>query len=225
MTRFETLSVGDATHRLYVPGGITAGSPGVVVLHAWWGLNDDIVAYTDRLAAAGLAAVAPDLYSGRVVSTVEEAKAAAGEADEATGDAITLATVDWLADRIGPSAPMAALGFSFGAHWAIWIAGQREQIAASVVYYGTTWEEPLTASTVPVLGHFGANDDYEPQDAVDEYEATLRSVRRDVVIHRYPDTGHWFAEPSRDAYRPEAADLAFDRTVAFLRERLGASRS
>lgn len=225
MAGFEALAVGDATPRMYVAGEAASGAPGVVVLHAWWGLNDDVIAYADRLAGAGFAVVAPDLYDGQVVGTVEEAKAAAGQADEATGDAIALAAIDWLAERLGSTAPIAALGFSFGAHWAIWTAGQRDQVRASVVYYGTTWEEPLKAATVPVLGHFGANDDYEPDEAIDEYESTLRSVGREVVIHRYPDAGHWFAEPSRDAFRPDAADLAFERTVAFLEEHLRASRS
>jgi len=54
---------------------------------------------------------------------------------------------------------------------------------------------------------------------------TIDSAGRDVVLHRYPGTGHWFAEPSRAAHRPEAAELAFERTVAFLTEHLGLGRS
>ena len=71
-------------------------------------------------------------------------------------------------------------------------------------------------------GHFAEDDPFESAEWVDELESILRSAGREVEFHRYPNTGHWFAESSRDAYRPEAADLAFERTVAFLRARLGA---
>ncbi|HYM82609.1 MAG TPA: dienelactone hydrolase family protein, partial [Candidatus Dormibacteraeota bacterium] len=68
---------------------------------------------------------------------------------------------------------------------------------------------------------FAESDPYESDEDVRAFEASLRAARRDVTIHRYPATGHWFAEPSRDAYRPDAAELAFERTVAFLRRHLG----
>ena len=219
MGEFETLSVGDTSTRQYVAGDAKPGTPGVVVLHAWWGLNDDVAAYADRLADAGFAVVAPDLYGdGHVASTIEDAERSArtadGDADAV--DAIVLAAIDRLTERLGPAAQLAALGFSFGAHWTMWAPTQRDQVVASVVYYGTTGDG-LTEATVPVLGHFAANDPYESTEWVGEFEAILRSAGREVDIHRYPDTGHWFAEPSRDAYRPEAAELALERTVTFLR--------
>jgi carboxymethylenebutenolidase len=168
--------------------------------------------------------VAPDLFGGQVASTIEEAERLMGAADEATVDAIVLAAVDRLADRLDPTAKLASVGFSFGAHWSIWSPAERDRVAACVVYYGTTGGSVLTSASVPVLGHFAENDPYETDEGVAEFEETLRSVGRDVVIHRYPGTGHWFAEPSKDAYRAEAADLAFERTVAFLRKQLEPGR-
>jgi carboxymethylenebutenolidase len=191
------------------------------VFHAWWGLNQDVVAYVDRLAAAGFAVVAPDLFGGQVASTVEEAERLAGSSDETAVDAIALAAVDRLADRLGPTAKLAVLGFSYGAALAISTPTERDRLAASVVYYGTYTGSILTRARVPVLGHFAETDPYETDEGVAEFEEGLRSAGRDVVIHRYPGTGHWFAEPSRDAYRAEAADLAFERTVAFLGRHLG----
>jgi carboxymethylenebutenolidase len=111
-----------------------------------------------------------------------------------------------------------------GAAWAIWGAAQRPAVVASVVYYGSMAGPSLARASVPVLGHFAEVDPYEPDDAVLAFERALRDARRSVVIHRYPGTGHWFAEPSRDAWRPEAAALAFERTVAFLREHLEPGR-
>ena len=223
MGEFETLTVGDTTTKQYTAGGAQPGAQGVLVLHAWWGLNDDIAGFADRLASAGFAVVAPDLYGdGHVATTIEDAErsAKAADADEDAVNAIVLAAIDRLTERLGPTSRLAAVGFSFGAHWAMWSPSQRDQVVASVLYYGTTDGEVLTKSSVPVLGHFAENDPYESTEWVDEFERTLRSAGRDVEIHRYPGTGHWFAEPSRYAYEPAAADLAFDRTVTFLREQL-----
>ena len=216
MGEFETIEAGGTTPRLYVTGDIGLGAPGIVVFHPWWGLNDDVVAYADRLARAGFAVAAPDLFGGQLASTIEDASRLVGSADEGAIDAIAAAAIDRLADRLGPTSKLAALGFSFGAHWAMWSPAQRDRVAASVVYYGTTGGSILTETSVPVLGHFADADPYEPDEGVAAFEGALRSAGRDVVIHRYPGTGHWFAEPSRDAYRAEAADLAFERTVAFL---------
>jgi carboxymethylenebutenolidase len=220
MGEFETVTHGDTTTRQYAAGDVRSGSPGVVVYHPWWGLNDDIVAFADRLAEAGFAVVAPDLFGGQVATTIEEADRLSSAADEAAVDTIALATIDSLADRLGPTPKLAAIGFSFGAHWAIWSPAQRDRVVASVVYYGSTDGPVLTGSSVAVLGHFAEDDPYETEEGVAAFEAALRSAGRDVVIHRYQGTGHWFAEPSRDAYRPEAADLAFERTVAFLWDHL-----
>jgi carboxymethylenebutenolidase len=223
MGGFETLEAGGATSRAYV-AGVAPGAPGIVVFHPWWGLNDDVIAYADRLAAAGFAVVAPDMFAGQVASTIEGAEQLTSSVDEVSADAIALAAIDHLTALVGSTADLAAVGFSFGAHWSMWSPAHRDRLVASVVYYGTTGGPFLDDSAAPVLGHFAEADPYETDEGVAAFEEQLRSAGRDVVIQRYPGTGHWFAEPSRDAYRAEAADLAFERTVAFLRERLGSGR-
>jgi carboxymethylenebutenolidase len=216
MGNFETLNVDDTDVQLYAAGEGSSDAGGVVVFHAWWGLNDDVVAYADRLAGAGFAVVAPDLFGGEVATTVEDAERLARGSDEEVINGIALAAIDRLTERLGPEARLGAVGFSFGAHWVMWAPTQRDRFAASVLYYGTT-EDALTEASVPVLGHFAEDDPYESAEWVDEFEGILKSAGRDTTIHRYPGTGHWFAEPSKDAFRQEAADLAFDRTMAFLR--------
>jgi carboxymethylenebutenolidase len=220
----QTLAVDGHTVRLHVAGDVTPGTPGVIVLHPWWGLNDDVIAYADRLAAEGFAVVAPDMMGGKVASTVEEAERLVGEvegegADPAV-DAIALAAVDDLAARLGPTSRIGVLGFSFGAAYAILLPAERDRLVATVLYYGVYTGPHIERSTAAVLGHFAETDQFESDEGIAELEESLRAAGRDVTIHRYPGTGHWFAEPSRDAYRPEAADLAFDRTVAFLRKHL-----
>jgi len=217
----ETATVGNASARLYVAGGGAAHAGGVLVLHPWWGLNDDVIAYADRLAGEGYAVVAPDMFGGEIATTIEGAEKLAHGADEAMINEIVLVSLDRLTDAIGPGGKVASLGFSFGAYWSMWSPTQRDEVVGSILYYGTTDGPVLEGSTVPVLGHFAEDDPYETAEWVSEFEGILRSAGRDVVIHRYPGTGHWFAEPSRDAYQPHAAQLAFERTLAFLRSHLG----
>lgn len=222
MGRFETVEAGGAPFRAYVAGESAPGTPGVVLFHAWWGLNDDVAAYADRLAdALGCAVLEPDMYAGAVASTIEEADRLSRALDEGAADAVALASVDALAARLGPEARLAAVGFSLGAAWSLWTPAERDRVVASVVYYGSLQGPSLARAPVPVLGHFAETDPYEPDESVVAFEGALRSAGRDVVIHRYPGTGHWFAEPSREAWRPDAADLAFERTIDFLGRRLG----
>jgi carboxymethylenebutenolidase len=194
----------------------------VVLLHAWWGLDDDVVAYADRLADAGFAVVAPDLFGGAVAQTVEEAERLAGSADDAAVEAFAVGAIDDLAERLGASSKLGVVGYSYGAAMAISMPAQRDRLGPTVVYYGTYTGSILARASGPVLGHFAESDPYETDDGVAEFEEGLRSAGRDATVHRYPGTGHWFAEPSKDAYRAEAADLAFERTVDFLRRELAA---
>ena len=214
MPELETFTAGELTPRAHVrvPDGARAG---VVVLHPWWGLNDDVIAYANRLADAGFAVFAPDMFGGKIATEPEEAEKLAGEGDK-VADQIAFAAVDELAKRLEPDAPLAVLGFSFGAAYALWAPSERPRLSATVVYYGTYTGDFLKRSAARVLGHFAEADPYESAEGVNELETALRDAGRSVEFHSYPGTGHWFAEPSRDAYRPDAAELAFERTLAFL---------
>src|SRR5262249_45502273 len=157
-------------------------------------LNDDVIAYSDRLADAGFSVVAPDLVRGRVASTIEDAERLAEGKDDAHADAVALAAIDRIAaPRSGAESArkVGALGFSMGAAWALWCAAKRPAVSASAVYYGTLQGPSLVAAKVPVLGHFAETDPYEPDEAVSAFERTIREAGRQAVIHRYPGTGHW----------------------------------
>jgi carboxymethylenebutenolidase len=223
MTDFTQVAVGDTTARAYlrVPDGARSG---VVVLHAWWGLNEDVVAYADRLADAGFAVIAPDMFHGQVATEVADAERLSAEGDAGDADAIAFAAVDRLAKELGPDAPLATLGWSFGAAYAIWAPSERDRVIATVVYYGAWVDEFVKQSRAPLLGHFAEVDPFTTDDEVSQLEAGFRDAGREITTYRYPGTGHWFAEPSRDAYRPEAAELAFERTVDFLRGHLQPDR-
>jgi carboxymethylenebutenolidase len=222
MPEFGQLDVGGEAVRAYlrVPDGARAG---VVVLHAWWGLNDDVIAYADRLADAGFAVIAPDMFRGQVATEPEAAERLSSEGDAGIAGDVAWAAVDRLARELDPTAPIATLGWSFGAAYAIWAPSVRDRVRATVAYYGSYTDSFIAEASAPLVGHFAEEDPFTSEDEIHELEDAYRRAGREITTYRYPGTGHWFAEPSRDAYRPEAAELAFERTLAFLRERLVAS--
>ncbi|MCA9900583.1 MAG: dienelactone hydrolase family protein [Anaerolineales bacterium] len=196
--------------------------PGVLVLHPWWGLNEDIKNVADRLAAAGFVALAPDLYDGRIATTIEQAEAYSGLMDsDAAETIIKEATQRLLAHEACQGPKIGVIGFSLGAMYAVGAAyAQPEQITAVVLFYGAGMLEQ-TDSQASYLGHFAANDPYEDADYIAQMEQSLKENGRPTTFHSYPNTGHWFFEPSRpDAYDAEAANLAWQRTVRFLQETL-----
>jgi carboxymethylenebutenolidase len=204
-----------------------AGSgPGVLVLHAWWGLNDTIRAACTRLADAGFVAYAPDLYHGAVATTIPEAEALGKTLDANVTEAraeVAQAMAD-LAGRAGSATQgLAVVGFSLGAYYALDLAAtSAADIRSVVVFYGSGVDDH-GVSKAAYLGHFAQDDPYEPAASVDHLEASLRRAGRLATIHRYPGVGHWFAEPDRtDAFDAQAAGLAWQRTLDFLR---GASQA
>ena len=223
MTDFEQIETGDRTVRAYVriPDGATAG---VVVLHAWWGLNDDVVAFADRLADAGYGVLAPDMFNGQVTAEIPEAERLSGEGDASSPEVVAFNAVDRLAERLPAGAPIATLAFSFGAPYATWTPSERPAVVGTVVYYGAWAGSWVKASNAPLLGHFAADDPFTTADEVREFEAAFRGANREITTHTYPGTKHWFAEPSRPEYDTDAAELAFERTLGFLKEQLGAGR-
>jgi carboxymethylenebutenolidase len=193
---------------------------GVLVLHPWWGLNDTVKGFCTRLAEAGFIAYAPDLYHGQLATSIAEAENLSGALDVERAKADVAAAVEYLDRRADPGG-LAVIGFSLGAFFALDISTTHpDRISAVVLFYGTGPGD-FSASKAIYLGHFAEADPYEPADYVDGLEKALRAAGRPVTFHHYPGVGHWFCEPDRaDAYDPTAAALAWERTLAFLRESL-----
>lgn len=192
---------------------------GVLVLHAWWGLNEAAKSFCTRLAESGFTAFAPDLYHGRVADTIEGAEALAKALDGARAKReIDAAAASLEARAPGAGGGLAVVGFSLGAYFALDLSARDpERVRSVVVFYGTGPDD-FSDSKADYLGHFAESDPFEPRASVDGLEAALRRAGRPVTIHHYPATGHWFFEPDRpDAFDPAAAALAWDRTLAFLR--------
>jgi len=195
--------------------------PGVLVLHAWWGLNDTIKAVCTRLAEAGFVAFAPDLYHGQVADTIAGAEilGAAIDANYQQASSDVAEAASFLSEKTGGQ--LAVVAFSLGGFFALTLAAaQPETIRSVVLFYATDggFGGSYSTSKADYLGHFAENDQYEPLSNVDQLEETLKLAGRPVTFHRYSNTEHWFFEPDRpQAYNQAAASLAWERTLEFLK--------
>jgi carboxymethylenebutenolidase len=203
----------------YLALPVTGRGPGVLVLHAWWGLTATVRDVCDRLAALGYVALAPDLYHGRVATTIAEAEQLAQglQAEGAAAQTDVLAALDRLEREAEPGRVLGAIGFSLGASFATLVSGLApERVRAVVLFYGAG-EGDFERARAAYLGHFVKGDPYEEERWVTWMEGAMRSAGRPVQLHWYERVNHWFFEPDRpDAYDEAAATLAWERTVAFL---------
>ncbi|HEX5840460.1 MAG TPA: dienelactone hydrolase family protein [Anaerolineales bacterium] len=194
-------------------------APGVLVLHAWWGLNAFFQSVCDRLASEGFAVFAPDLNEGRVATTVDEAKQIMDELDSSRKQAVVGAAVNFLRARpeVGKE-PLSLIGFSMGAAWSLGLAGERpEDVGKMVLFYGVG-EGDYAKMRAEILGHFSDVDEWEPMEGIRGVEADMRAAGLNPSFHIYPQLAHWFFEEDRPEFDPAAAEQAWTRTLEFLRK-------
>jgi carboxymethylenebutenolidase len=195
---------------------------GVLVLHAWWGLNDFFKSFANKLASQGFLALAPDLHDGALAKSVGEAKDLHSKIDNARIKQIVLGAADYL--RSDPSISgrkMGVLGFSMGAAYSLLLSTLKpESVGAVVVFYGS-WPIDFSKAQASYLGHFVPDDEWEPIADVRATEEKIRGAGKDVTFHFYPGTKHWFFEENRPLeYNRDASDLAWKRTIEFLDNKL-----
>ncbi len=200
--------------------------PGVLVLHAWWGLTPFFRGLCDRLAGEGFVALAPDLYGGPTAATVEDAERLMGEQEFPQMHRRATLAVDRLQEHSAVAGDkLGVIGFSMGAAWAVTLSTEMpDAVAAVVLYYGAAGGD-FNAAHASYQGHFAEVDEWEPREGVREMEADMRAAGREVTIHLYPEAGHWFFEDNHpESYHAESATLAWERTVRFLRGQLAPPR-
>lgn len=203
---------------LSLPRGATGPVPGIVVIHEWWGLNDHVKHWTDRLASAGYAAIAVDLYGGVRATTPDEAMAAMSSVDNTAAARVISAALDYLATDPRIRAPKrGVIGWCFGGGWSLRTALAHPELDAAVMYYGRLEADPtkLAAIKADLLGIFGNRDKGIPPQEVDAFDAALSKAGVSHAIHRY-DAEHAFANPSSARYDEVSAADAWEKVVAFL---------
>jgi carboxymethylenebutenolidase len=201
--------------------------PGVVVIQEWWGLTTHMTDVTDRLAAEGFVALAPDLFGGATTHDGDEAGRLMQElpVDGAAHD--LGGAVDFLLGHEAvTSSTVGAVGFCMGGGFVLVLAAQQgDRIGAAVPFYGVLKEDypDLSGLTAPVLGHFGTEDGFTTPDAARALAERIEKesgVRPEIFF--YP-AGHAFFNDENllGTYDEEQAALAWRRTVEFLHEHLG----
>ncbi|MGC2197663.1 MAG: dienelactone hydrolase family protein [Terriglobales bacterium] len=216
---------GDETVKgiLYTPAG-NGPFPGIVVIHEWWGLNDWVKEQASKLADQGYAALAIDLYRGKVADnpgTAHEIMRGVPE-DRAARD--LHAAVEFLKsqpnvrkDRIG------SIGWCMGGGYSLNVALAEPTLTAAVINYGHLATDPAAIQKIhaAILGNFGGQDQGIPPDDVKKFEEALKNDGKKADIKIYPDAGHAFENPNNKAgYRADDAADAWQRTVSFLNSTL-----
>ncbi len=206
------------------PENASGELPGVILIHEWWGLNDNIRSMAEQIAARGYVALAVDLYEGKTAQDAQQARELVGLSMENRGaiednlrQAYRYLSTEAGATRVG------TLGWCFGGGWSLNTALlMPESIDATVIYYGrlVTDPEELKTLDMPILGIFGGEDRGIPIETVDAFEKTMRDLNKDVTVKVYEGANHAFANPSGQRYDPQAAEDAWARTVAFLDQHL-----
>ncbi|MBU3559180.1 dienelactone hydrolase family protein [Polynucleobacter sp. Nonnen-W13] len=202
-------------------------APGVVVIQEWWGLDDEIKNVASRLAKAGYRALVPDLYRGKLALEANEAEHLMNDLN--FGDAASQdirGAVQYLKET--GSTKVAVTGFCMGGALTVLSAGLVPECDATVVWYGYPPLEYVDAQAIkkPMLAHWALHDEFFSIAGVDQLEEKLKAAGVTHDFQRY-DAKHAFANPKSDArglpplkYNSAAADLAWDRTMAFLKAQL-----
>jgi len=217
--RYGTVEGTAVSGYLAVPEGGAEGLPALIVIHEWWGLNDNIRAMAGRFAGEGYQALAVDLYEGESATDRDGAAALMkastknkGRLEENIRQAYAYLKDERKAGRVG------VIGWCFGGGWSLRTALLfPDGIDAAAIYYGRLVTDPaeLEPLQMPILGIFGSLDKGIPVAEVRKFEEALRSLDKKAAIHVYEGADHAFANPSGKRYQKEAAEDAWLKTVEF----------
>ena len=202
-------------------------APGVVVIQEWWGLDSEVKAVADRLAKSGYRALVPDLYRGKLALEAKEAEHLMGDLNfgDAAGQDIRGA-VQYL--KATGSKKVAVTGFCMGGALTVLSACHVPELDGTVVWYGYPPLEYVDAKAIikPMMAHWASHDDFFIISGVDQLDTKLTEANIQHEFYRY-DAKHAFANPKADSrgmpplqYNEAAANLAWERTMAFLKKNL-----
>jgi carboxymethylenebutenolidase len=219
---------GDQLKAYLVEPAQGATAPGIVVIQEWWGLNDQIKGVANRLAEAGYRALIPDLYRGKLALEANEAEHLMNGLDFADAASQDIrAAVQYL--KASGSGRVGVTGFCMGGALTVLSSVFVQELDAAVIWYGYPPLEYVDADKikVPLMGHWATEDEFFDISGVDQLEQKLSDAGVNYTFHRY-NAKHAFANETADSHNlpvikhdAAAADLAWERTMAFLSEQLG----
>jgi carboxymethylenebutenolidase len=205
-------SAGEASGVLMTPDGASGKPPGVVVIHEWWGVNDQIKSLAERYAAAGFAAILPDLFHGKLAKDADEADKMMKALDFGKAVQEIAGAVAFLRER--SNGKVAVTGYCMGGALVFATAVNVRGLAAVVPFYGLPGDLGWTQIDAPVQAHFATHDEWATVAGAQKIKA---AVKVPMELHIY-DAQHAFCNDRRpEVYHPEAAKQAWDRALAFVR--------
>ncbi len=196
--------------------------PALVVIHEWWGLNDNIKAVAERYAGEGYTVLAVDLF-GTTATTPDAAMKLyqAAMKDVPAGEQNLAAAIAYL--KKGGATSIGSVGYCFGGHWSLrtGLVGGAD-LKAVVIYYGApiTDTKELARLKAPVMGFYGGLDKGIPVDSVKKMQSLITGAGKTMTMTVYDDANHAFANPSGQAYNEKAAKDAWDKALAFFKANL-----
>ena len=219
---FSSRSGQRASGALAEPAG-SGKTGGVVVVQEWWGLNDHIRGWVDKLAAEGFVALAPDLYHGKVTKDPAEAGQLMTALDTLKAVDEICGAVKGLQAHPRSNGKVAVMGFCMGGALSFASACHVPGLACVVPFYGIPPAEKVDYGkvTAPILAHFAKKDDWAKPERAQEIKKTLEAAGKSMELHVY-DAQHAFMNDTRtDVHDAACAKQAWERTLAFLRKHLG----
>ncbi len=196
--------------------------PAVVVIHENRGLQPHIIDVTKRLAMAGFLAMAPDGLSplGGTPEDQDEARTLIGKLDIKTTTGDFAAAVKYLQTNPFSNGNVGCTGFSWGGAMTNRVAVECSELKAAVPYYGTTPSgEDVPKIKAAIMAHYAGTDEWI-NGGIPAFEEALKKNSKEYSIFIYDGTQHGFNNDTGTRYNKEAADLAWERSVKFLKEKL-----
>ncbi len=196
-------------------------APAVVLVHEWWGLNDQIKSVAAELAKLGYAALAVDLMDGDVATTRDGARAQMQAVKPAEATDTMKSWIDWMRAHEATTDKVGTVGWCFGGGWSL-NGSIATPVDATVVYYGRVnrTAEDLKALRGPVQGHFATQDKFIDRKMVNGFESAMAEAGKPLTVHWY-EADHAFANPTGARYDEGDAKLSWERTTAFFKQHLG----
>lgn len=196
-------------------------APAVLLIHEWWGLNQQIKDITSKFADEGFLALAVDLYNGEVAQTPDAARSLMQNITPDEAEETLKAWIDWLREHPNGNGKVGTVGWCFGGGWSL-NASIATPVDATVIYYGRCAKSAEeTASLVgPVMGHFATRDQFIDMEMVAGFEKAMDASNKQYQNFWY-EADHAFANPTGNRHDAEDAQLAWSRTLEFLRGNLG----
>jgi carboxymethylenebutenolidase len=212
---------------LAMPQDAAEPLPGIIVIHEWWGLNDQVKAMARRLAGEGYVALAVDLFGGATATTPDKAQAlmTALLADPESGRKNLRQAYDYL-DKYALAPRIGSIGWDLGGSWSLQTGLlYPDQLDALVMYYPQVINDrdQLGKLKVPILGFFGSEDKSIPVRDVQNLRTTLHELGKNAELLIMIGADHGFANPSGSNYNEQSAAEAWAKTLEFLKHNLKVS--